>query len=265
MFMKNLFAAVVMTALLLVGACDTTEVVDPVTVTLDKNNVSEMGLASSSKTFELTVSNTSSTEATINWEHTPGATNPSAWTYMINGVSVASGSFVLAAESDVTISVMVMPGATSGEGDGALVFYDASNQSETSTTFNYTYSAVDAYFDIITAGFTTQSVRVSDPDTDYHLWVKNNNNVEVTVDWMRTNESSNPSEWMIAVCTDATCYTPAIVQETITIAPGDSVDFKTTFSHVSTAGNGTSTPIFYVSSDSANSVYNSVTFTNEVT
>ena len=42
MFMKNLFAAVVMTALLLVGACDTTEVVDPVTVTLDKNNVSEM-------------------------------------------------------------------------------------------------------------------------------------------------------------------------------------------------------------------------------
>ena len=47
MFMKNLFAAVVMTALLLVGACDTTEVVYPVTVTLDKNNVSEMGLASS--------------------------------------------------------------------------------------------------------------------------------------------------------------------------------------------------------------------------
>jgi hypothetical protein len=263
--MKNLFAAVVLAALLLVGACDTAEVIDPVTVSLDKNSVTELGLASSSKTFELIVSNTSPNEATVNWEHTPGTMNPSAWTYMINGATATSGSFVLASEASVTISVMVMPGATVGDGDGELVFYDASNQSETSMSFNYTYSAIAAYFEIAAAGFTTQSVRVSDPDSDYHLWVKNTNNIPVTVDWMRTNESANPSEWMIAVCTDATCYTPAIVQESMTIAAGDSVDFKTTFSHVSTVGNGTSTPIFYVSSDSANSVFSSITFNHEVT
>ena len=57
-----------------------------------------MGLASSSKTFELIVSNTSPNEATVNWEHTPGTMNPSAWTYMINGATATSGSFVLASE-----------------------------------------------------------------------------------------------------------------------------------------------------------------------
>lgn len=260
--MKNILVALTGVALLF-SACQTDVTVDPVTVDLSKTTATEMGLASKQKQINVTVKNTTDQEATIQWERTE-TQSATGWTYDINGSSAASGSLTIGANSSVDVMLKIMPNGNAGVGAGMLKFYDANNQALTMKALTYTMTAVPAFFRLTPQGFASNSVRANDTPTDYHLWVVNDNSIPVDVQWARTGEASNPSAWQIAVCTDATCYTPAIMTESMTVNPGDSVDFKMTFDHQATTGNGSATPIFWVAADSANSVLTK-TFTHEVT
>ncbi|BDS13887.1 hypothetical protein [Aureispira anguillae] len=261
--MKNVLVALTLVAILF-SACKPDDVtVDPVTVNLSKTTATEMGLAANDKHMMITVSNTTDQEATIQWERaeTQAVTG---WTYDVNGSTAASGTLTIPANSSKDVTLIVTPNGTVGVGIGTLKFYDSANQALTMKTFTYTLTTLSSYFRIAPQGFTSQSVRSNDPATDYHIWVVNDNTVPVDVNWARTNEATNPSTWQIAICTDATCYTPAIMNESMTVSPGDSVDFKATIDHQLTTGNGGTTPIFWVAADSVNSVL-SQELTHEVT
>lgn len=252
--MKKLIAAFAITALAF-GSCTTTPT--PVTVSLSSASANEIGLVTTTKQVALTVTNSTNQSATINWERTE-TTAVTGWTYLVNGATGLTGTLSIPAGTSATVTLTINANGLSGTGAGNIKFYDAADQTATMKTFTYNYSTVTSYFSISPVGLMTRSTKYTNPAQDYHIWVINNNNVAVPVTWKRTAETANLANWTVVVCTDSDCYTPTIYTEDMMIAPGDSVDFKATVDHLSTAGSGGTTALFYVAADSATSVLSQV-------
>lgn len=248
--MKKILAALTLVTLFLT-AC-TEENKTPVTVSLSKTTATELGLASSNSNMMVTVSNTTANEATIQWERTE-TTAVTGWTYSVNGSTMASGTLTIPANGSVDVALMVMPNGNAGAGAGMLKFYDAEDQGLSTQTFSYTLTTVSQYFELITIDPTSQTVRTGDPDTDYKMRVYNPNASDITVNWFSDMGTNNPSNWIINVCDPFTCFGPAIVDGDFQVPAGDTVDFKFTFNHLSTSGNGTATANFFVATDSIGS------------
>lgn len=244
--MKRIILAFAVTALAF-GACTTKPT--PVTVALSSTSTNQIGLKANTKQVSLTVSNSTAQAATINWERAE-STPVSGWTYTVNGGSAASGTLSIPANSSATVTLAINPNNIVGTGVGTLKFYDAADQTATMKTFTYNYSSVTSYFTISPVGQMADTVRMNAADKDYHIWVINNNTVPVDVVWKRTLETANPSAWTVVVCTDLVCWDPTIYSKEMTLAPGDSVDFKATVGHFATVGVGGTTALFYVASDS---------------
>lgn len=260
--MKSILILLTLTVLLF-SAC---EVKNTVTVELSRTSSTEFGLVTNDKHIRVIVKNTTDQEATIQWDRTETQA-VTGWTYDVNGSAAATGTLTIPANTSKEVVLMVTPNGTLGTGSGTLNFYDAADPSLTSKVFSYTLTTLNSYFRIVPQGFTSQSVRMNAPAADYHLWIINDNTIPLDVQWARTNEASNPAAWEVAICTqggsDSVCYAPTIITENVTITPGDSMDFKATIDHQATTGNGGTTPIFWIPTDSINSVL-SETFTHEV-
>ena len=141
-----------------------------------------------------------------------------------------------------------------GNGIGTISVWDPADQNATTKTFAYDYSTVDNFFTIIPVGSVNRSVVTTDPATDYHIWIKNDNSSSVDVIWTKEGKAANPAAWDIAVCTDLLCYDPSTFTGSVSISPGDSVDFKLTIDHYgSNLGFGGAFAKFYSEADSANS------------
>lgn len=249
--MKKILAALTLVALIFTACTEETKT--PVTVSLSKTTATELGLANSHSHMMITVSNSTSEEATIQWERTE-TTTVSGWTYDVNGSSAASGTLTIPANGSVDVTLMVMPNGNAGVGAGMLKFYDSEDQALTMKTFSYTLTTVTRYFEVITIDPTAQTVRPSAGDTDYKMKVYNPNASDIDVSWNSAAGASNPSSWILNVCDPTICFPPSVVSGTFAVPAGDSVDFKFTFNHASTVGNGTATANFYVASDSTGSL-----------
>jgi len=258
--MKKILMAVLAAATIF-SAC-TTETPDPVVVGLSATSSSDITLPASTKTIQVSVTNSSSEAATINWERAEVTAGPAVWTYMVESSSAMTGTVTIAAGATVDISVMIDPNGAAGSTSGTLTFFDDADKAATTKVFTYSLSTVSSYFTTSPIGNLNGSVRATDPH-DYHISVINPNSVPVTLQWARSNESANPAGWSIVVCTDEQCYTESVMTEAIslgpagstaTVPPNDTVDFKATFDPNSVLGNGSTTALFYMTSDSANSV-----------
>lgn len=249
--MKKILAALTLIALIFTACTEETKT--PVTVNLSKTTATELSLENSHSHMVVTVSNTTANEATIQWERTE-TTAVTGWTYNVNGNSTASGTLTIPANGSVDVTLMVMPNGNAGAGAGMLKFYDAEDQALSMKTFSYTVTTISQYFELITISPTSQSVRPSDPDTDYKMRVYNPNTADVTVNWFSKMDTNNPSSWIVNVCDPFTCFGPAIVDGTFPVPAGDTVDFKFTFNHASTNGNGGATANFFIATDSTASL-----------
>jgi hypothetical protein len=255
--MKKILLAFLAVALIFT-AC-TTETVAPIVVGLSATSSSDITLPSSTKTIQVSVTNSSSEAATIKWERAAVTAGPSAWTYMVGSSSAMTGSITIAAGATTDVSVMIDPNGATGSTSGTLTFYDEADKVATTKVFAYSLSTVNSYFTTSPVGSLSQSARATNTQ-DYHISVINPNSVPVTLQWARTNETGNPTGWTVLVCTDELCYTTSILTEAIslgptgsTIQPNDTVDFKATFDPTSVVGNGSTTALFYMMGDSANS------------
>lgn len=248
--MKKILAGLTLIALIFT-ACTETET--PVTVNLSKTTATELTTINTHSHMMIMVSNTTDNEATIQWEHEE-TTPVSGWTYNVNGSSSASGTLTIPANGSVDVMLMVIPNGNAGTGAGMLKFYDSNDQALSMKTFSYTVTTVSQYFELITISPTSQSVRPSDPDTDYKMRVYNPNGSEINVNWASAMDASNPASWLINVCDPFTCFGADVVDGTFPIAAGDTVDFKFTFNHVSTSGNGAATANFFIATDSTASL-----------
>ncbi|BDS14244.1 COG1470 family protein [Aureispira anguillae] len=217
-----------------------------VVLTLSPNSMNAVGRAT--QTVDITVANTSNQAATINWIRTETqAVN--GWTYSVDGSLATSGSLTILANSSVIVTFEINANGYAGNGVGKIAFYDSLFQANTTQYFSYDFLAIDTWFVLRPVGLMTRSVMINDPDTDYHLWVINNNSIPVDVRWRRNDNGSNPTAWTSAICTDAICWAPSIISERMTIAPNDSVDFKYTLGHQATVGTGGATLEFYAPTD----------------
>jgi hypothetical protein len=249
--MKKILAALTLIALIFTACTEETKT--PVTVSLSKTTATELTTTSTHSHMMITVSNTTTNEATIQWERTE-TTAVTGWTYNVNGSSTASGTLTIPANGSVDVMLMVMPNGTAGAGAGMLKFYDSEDQALSMKTFSYAVTTTSQYFEVITVSPTSQSVRPSDPDTDYKMKLYNPNASEVNVNWASVTDATNPSSWIVNICDPFTCFGPAVVDGTFPIPAGDSVDFKFTFNHASTSGIGAATATFYVATDSVPSL-----------
>lgn len=248
--MKKILAGLTLIALIFT-ACTETET--PVTVNLSKTTATELTTINTHSHMMIMVSNTTDNEATIEWEHTE-TTAVSGWTYNVNGSAAASGTLTIPANGSVDVMLMVIPNGNAGAGAGMLKFYDSKDQALSMKTFSYTVTTVSQYFELITISPTSQSVRPSDPDTDYKMKLYNPNASEVNVNWASSMNASNPTSWLVNVCDPITCFGSDVVDGSFAIPAGDTVDFKFTFNHVSTSGNGGATADFFIATDSTASL-----------
>jgi len=250
--MKKILVALTLVALIFTACIEGQN--NAVTVNLSKTTATEVGLASSHSNIMITVSNSTANEATIQWERVETAA-VTGWTYNVNGNSTASGVLTIPANGSVDVTLMVMPNGNAGVGSGMLKFYDAADQTLTEQTFNYTLTTVSQYFEVITVDPTSQTIRTSsNPETDYKMKVYNPNASDITLNWYTTVDASNPSNWGINVCDPSACLPPEDIDGNFPVPAGDSVDFKFTFKHNATSGNGTATANFFVATDSIGSM-----------
>lgn len=245
--MKKILAALTLSALIFT-AC--TETDTPVTVNLSRTTATEITTPNVHSHMMLTVSNTTTNEATIQWEHTE-TTPVAGWTYNVDGSFASSGTLTIPANGSVDVMLMVIPNGNTGTGAGMLKFYDSKDQTLSMKTFTYYVTTVTQYFEVITTTPTSQSIRPSDPpETDYKMKVYNPNTMDMTVNWNSMMGAGHPAPWVVNVCDPLTCFGPAIIDGDFLVPAGDSVDFKFTFKHVATSGTGTATANFYVATDS---------------
>jgi hypothetical protein len=249
--MKKILAALTLIALIFTACTEETKT--PVTVSLSKTTATELGLATNHSHMMITVSNTTSSEATIQWERTE-TTAVTGWTYNVNGSSTASGTLTIPANGSVEVTLMVIPNGNIGVGAGMLKFYDSEDQAFSMKTFSYTLTTISQYFEVITVSPTSQSVRITDPNTDYKMKLYNPNTADIAVNWNSTMGAGHPAPWVVNVCDPLTCFGPAIINGDFMVPAGDSVDFKFTFDHEATLGTGSATVNFYVPTDSILSI-----------
>jgi hypothetical protein len=244
--MKKILAALTLIALIFT-AC--TEPDTPVTVNLSRTTATEVTTPNVHSHMMLTVSNTTTNETTIEWEHTE-TTPVAGWTYNVGGSFASSGALTIPANGSVDVMLMVIPNGNAGTGTGTLKFYDSKDQALSMKTFTYSVTTISQYFEVITTTPTSQSIRVNDSITDYKMKLYNPNAADITVNWNSMMDASNPSAWVINVCDPLTCFGPAIIDGDFLVPAGDSVDFKFTFNHVATSGLGSATANFHVATDS---------------
>lgn len=252
--MKKILAALTLVALIFTACTEDTKT--PVTVSLSKTTATELGLANSHSHMMITVSNSTSEEATVQWERTE-TTAVTGWTYSVAGSSAASGTLTIPANGSVDVTLMVMPNGNAGVGAGMLKFYDSEDQALTMQTFSYTLTTVSQYFEVISIDPVSQNnSSSSNSDTDYKMKLYNPNNADIDLNWNFITDAGNPSDWVVNVCDPFNCFPPTVTNGSFPVPAGDSVDFKFTFDHENAAGAGTATANFYVSTDSTNSLTN---------
>jgi hypothetical protein len=248
--MKKILATLALIALIFT-ACTETET--PVTVSLSKATEAKVTTTNTHSHMMITVSNATANEAEIQWEHTE-TTTVTGWTYNVNGSSTASGTLTIPANGSVDVMLMVMPNGNAGTATGMLKFYDSKDQALSMKTFNYTVTTITQYFEVITVSPISQSIRPNDSITDYKMKIYNPHAANIDVSWTSTMGATNTPNWVINVCDPLTCFGSDIINGTFLVAAGDSADFKFTFDHKSTSGDGSATANFYVATDSILSI-----------
>ena len=106
----------------------------------------------------------------------------------------------------------------------------------------------------MTPGTLSSSAKADAATHEHHIYVYNPNSQPVSLKWRKLESSTNPSQWQVDICTDEACYPPFVFSEYITVNPLDSVDFKCTIYPQSTVGTGGIDALFFMESDSANTL-----------
>lgn len=226
----------------------------------------EISLAVNPVTYSLRITNNNNYTAAIHWDRVENST-VAGWSYEIDGNTTNTGILNIPAQTTISISFSIFPSGNAGSGDGYIEFYEPAHQQLSRKTFNYQLDALNEYFSlkIETTPSFTGALNNSPPQYSYahYLRVINNNNIPIPVKWARTEENRIPSAWQLAVKTHRICYTPVAMTDLLGIIPPmDTVPFELIFCHNNVSGQGASTPIFWVDTDSINSV-KSQTFTYE--
>jgi hypothetical protein len=240
----------------LLTACTTSS--NPIDISISETNIENTGLASNTVVMSFRVTNRNYQAETIHWDRVE-TLSVAGWAYDLNGNSSNSGVLNIPANSSVDIIVSIIPNGNVGVGSGTIEFYDPAHQQVSSQTLNYKLTALNEYFRLRLAepANVTNYISSSDPTYSHihHVWVINDNPIPVKVQWARTNETNIPSAWVLAAKTHIVCYTPLTMTSQLdNIPPMDSVPFKLIFEHRNSTGYGRATPIFWVDSDSINSV-----------
>jgi hypothetical protein len=245
----------VLSLLLLLTACTTTS--NPIDISISETNMEKTGLAANIITMNFSVTNRNSQAATIHWDRVEHL-SVSGWAYELNGNTSNSGVLNIPANSSVNIIVSMIANGNIGVGSGTIEFYDPAHQQVSSQTLNYKLTALNEYFRLNLAipAHKTSYISSSTPTDSHthHVWLINDNTIPMVVQWARTNEQTIPTTWFIWPKTHDTCYPPSAMISRTIIPPMDSIPFKLAFHHHSTSGYGRTTPVFWVDTDSMNSV-----------
>ncbi|BDS11974.1 hypothetical protein [Aureispira anguillae] len=250
--MKKTYYYFVLMIFTLLVAC--TSPPDPVQVSLSETSIAKTGLASNPIMFKVVVKNTSNQDATIEWERTD-LQNITGWTYDINGTASSTGRLNILANSSVEVTLTMMPNGKVGKGGGKIDFYDVTNPQLTIQTVQYTFTTLASYFRLNLASAANQTgYSTSVFDYSHLVWVANDNSTPIRVEWARTNEYRNPAAWYIFPKTNLLCYSSSVIRHYVDVPPMDSIPFKLGFEHQGVVGSASSTTVFWVDTDSINSV-----------
>lgn len=231
-------------------ACDTTKD-NGVTVTLSENSFDKMGLKTNLISKTISVTNPSDAAVDISW--VSNTSLPNGWTLSVNSSSTSNGTLNIPANQSIDVTLSVDPSSIVGTGDGTIEFFDGTNEEGTKVIFSFTIEAVEQLYTLVVPGNLNSSAKANNT-FDHHIYVYNPNSQPVELKWRKVEGASNPAQWQIAICTDTDCYAPFVFYQTITVNPMDSVDFKCTFDPQSTLGSGSIDALFFMESDSANTL-----------
>lgn len=254
--MQKVFYFGVLVLFSFLTACTTSS--NPIDISLSETKIEKTGLATNPVVMNLRLTNRNYQDVVIHWDRVERQ-SVTGWTYELNGNTSNSGTFNVPANSSVNIILSILPNGNAGIGSGDIQFYDPAHQQMTSKTFHYKLTALNEYFRLNLENSANATNYISSSSSSYshihHVWVVNDNPVPVRVQWARTKESTIPSPWIIYSKTHKICYGPSVMTDELeNIPPMDSVPFKLIFDHNNSSGYGRTTPIFWVKSDSINSV-----------
>lgn len=253
--MKFLLSSVTLIALLCI-ACNP-PVVNPVSITLSTYSVTEQCLSTGNQEILVQVHNPANRIVEVEWKHLKDQTQ-TGWSYTVNNAAVDVGTLTIPANSSATVSLTITPNGDLGQGIGTVQFYDVVDPVATIQKCVYQLTAIRSYFRVVPATAMIGTVpMITPPGYDYMMWLVNDNNLPIDVQWARTNESY-PSAWHIFIKTSEVCYPPNVMTDDIMIPANDSVPFRILFDHQSTVGSGRTIPNFWAKVDSLNSTKNQV-------
>lgn len=232
---------------LIISSCSPT--LSPIDFSLEVESYTGIGVTMSSKRIPITILNNSKRDITIHWERVESK-SMNGWTYTMNNSQALEGLLTIPENKTITIYLNIESDQVEGDVEGEIIFFDSENKPLTLKTFKYSFVTSSSLFSINPVGLMSRTVRNFVSNTDYHIWVRNDNELPVEVHWEKMDQVANPAAWEIAVCTDLLCFTPNIIHETMIIEPHDSVDFKATISHYGILGTGGTNILFYDKSDS---------------
>lgn len=240
---------------LLLTACTVPS--NPIDLSISETNIEHIGLSTTLSSIHITVTNNSSQEAEIHWNRIEN-TSIAGSTYKFNESTSNTGILNIPANSSVDATLCIIPKGNLGMSSGDIEFYDPAHQETTTKTFHYSFTSVNQYFRLNLATPANETNYISSSNAMYshahHIWLVNDNTAPVKIQWARTKEQTIPTDWLLAVKTHEICYTPIAMTDDLIIPPMDSVPFKLIFNHMNNTGYGRATPIFWVDTDSLNSV-----------
>lgn len=240
---------------LLLTAC--TRPPNPIDISILETNIERIGLAATPSSIQITVTNNNSQEAEIHWNRIEN-TSIAGSTCKLNGNASNTGTLNIPANTSIDLTLSILPNGNTGVSSGNIEFYDPVYQQTTTKTFNYSFTSLQQYFrlNLAAPANATSYISTSNPTYSHihHVWIVNDNTTPIQVQWARTKEQSIPTAWILAAKTHENCYIPSAMTHDFSIPPMDSVPFKLIFDHQNTTGYGRTTPIFWVDTDSLNSV-----------
>lgn len=240
---------------LLLTACTVPS--NPIDLSISETNIEHIGLSTTLSSIHITVTNNSSQEAEIHWNRIEN-TSIAGSTYKLNGSTSNTGILNIPANSSVDATLCIIPKGNLGMSSGDIEFYDPAHQETTTKTFHYSFTSVNQYFRLNLATPANETNYISSSNAmdshTHHVWLINDNTSPVKIQWARTSEHTNPTNWLISPKTHEICYPPSVMTSSAIIPPMDSIPLKLTFHHRNTTGYGRTTPIFWVDTDSLNSV-----------
>lgn len=249
---KILFAMAVL--LTTFTACTPEET--PIMFTFSNTTFSESGNSTATKSMTTTITNTTDTEGSINWDLSE-TTAVTGWTYTItvDGTpqSGTSGSFDITGNQSLTIEVTIAPNGNAGTGVATLTFLE---NARTLGAVAYTYAATAApappQFSLSVLNDSGSS-NAANP-MEYTTILTNLSSDSLEISWIRVPETTNPSSWQYTTCDHITCYAPFIDSRTYKIAGNLTINFKTEFRTNSVTGTGAVSTHFFLPSDSLGTV-----------